>query len=167
MLTTFCQNSLINFKKSIQVVYNYRPRFIWLHQISLCEFIKIISDVRRQADNFHRTISQRRRFTSQMTFIGLKPDDMPEHIGDQYLCWVGWGCAFVFLTKWWWTPYIVGLQVLFFFSKKICKSSHFMLKNGYHKENYLLRTSKKYFLLSRLCRWNQLLCSRNSDPLCR
>ncbi|XP_065207429.1 transmembrane protein 245 [Planococcus citri] len=68
-----------------------------------------------------RTLVQRRRFTTQMSFIGIKPDTNDDtHAGDQYLYWVGCACAFVFFIKWWWTPYVVGLHIVFYFSKRLC-----------------------------------------------
>lgn len=82
----------------------------------------------RDLSNLRRTISQRRKFKSQFSFVGSKSsivanDDYgdEEHIGDQYLYWVGFACAFMFIIKWWWTPYLIGIHLFACLGKRLCK----------------------------------------------
>lgn len=76
---------------------------------------------REDSSSSKQPISPRRKFTSQISFIGLKNEQADEHTGDQYIYWICCGCAFIFFTKWWWTPYVLVIQLIFFFSKKLCK----------------------------------------------
>lgn len=90
----------------LHYVHDY---FIFYYNFSESNYIK-------------KNISQRRKFTSQISFISIINDTSNErHTGDQYLYWLGCGCAFLFFIKWWWTPYVMGLQLILFILKKLCK----------------------------------------------